>query len=69
MKELAPHQQRVVVERDELSAKIHKLSDFIAATAQSIFATLPRDEQFRLRIQLKLMILYRDILDERIAAF
>lgn len=64
---LPPHQQRVLVEKAELDERLAKLSEFIADNP--LFATLPDDEQERLRDQNLVMTQYSDILAERIAAF
>jgi hypothetical protein len=60
------HQDRVLVERDDLISKLAKLRLFIETP---VFATLPPDEQFRLLMQADVMGLYVRILDERIQAF
>lgn len=65
-KELVPHQQRVVAERDELAEKVGKLHDF---TLSLMFGELHADEQQRLARQLLIMRLYLQVLGERIAAF
>lgn len=63
---IEPHQERVVVERDELNAKIVKLDEFIKG---SVFSSLPVAEQLRLTSQRGYMKLYLGVLKERIAAF
>lgn len=63
---LQSYQQRVVQEKEELNTKIAKLSTFVGAVN---FADVPQSEQVRLRMQLKIMQLYGDILFERIEAF
>lgn len=63
---MAPHQERVIAERDELSEKLDKLRTFLTSM---IFTSLPRDEQRRLTRQTLIMSDYLDVLDERIAAF
>lgn len=65
-KQLAPHQQRVVTEREELAEKVGKLHDF---TLSLMFGELHADEQQRLHRQLLIMRLYLQVLTERIAAF
>lgn len=63
MSEFKPHQQRVVDEKRELDAKIAKLGEFIDGP------TFIRDgdaERIRLRLQLKYMIQYSDVLEERL---
>ncbi len=64
---MQPHQERVVVERAELSEKTEKLWQFISGN--QIFFTLPSDEQSRLGRQHTHMKAYLAVLDERIAAF
>ena len=64
--ELAPHQQRVIVEKEELDDKIKKL---LAFTKGEIYRQLPADERDRLRRQFNLMDEYSKVLGERIDAF
>jgi hypothetical protein len=66
MSELAPHQQRVVTEKDELAEKLTKLNAFIGGT---IYNSLDSDEKIRLARQACHMKDYLDVLNERIAAF
>ena len=63
-----PHQQRVVVESNELNDKIEKLSEFIESDN---FKNVVKDEEerFRLRKQEFLMIEYNDVLIDRINNF
>lgn len=63
---MAPHQQRVVDEKNELDGKITKLSDF---SNGDIFKTLADDEKERLTRQFSIMRDYSAVLGERIAAF
>lgn len=63
---MLPYQERVVAERDELNDKIIKLFMFIGGP---VYGILPEDERYRLLAQLRFMGKYRDVLDERIAAF
>ena len=65
-KELAPHQKRVVAERDELNDKFGKLHDF---TISPMFGELEEAERVRLSRQILIMKLYQQVLTERIAAF
>lgn len=58
----APHEQRVLIERAELSNRIAKLADF---TGTELFMKLG-DERELLGIQLRHMMSYRNILDQRI---
>lgn len=66
--QLQPHQQRVIVERDELSVKLAKLIVFIKSND---FAKKVQDERERgwLTQQKDIMSQYLDILNERIDAF
>lgn len=59
-------QQRVIDERIRLLEMLDKLTDFILS---DIFFELPLDEQRRLNRQKLLMILYHDVLTERIENF
>lgn len=65
-KPMAPHQQRVVAEREELVHKYEKLTEFLKG---DIFKTLSEDEQWRLRRQHTAMGEYVSILAERIVHF
>lgn len=62
-----PHQQRVLDEKAARDGEISRLDAFI--NAGPIFATLPTDEQARLRRQLDVMRELSVILGERIAHF
>jgi len=64
--QLPPHQQRVIGEKAVNDDKVQKLSAFLAG---SIFEGLDEHERNRLTHQLQVMVLYSDILAERIAAF
>ena len=66
MSEILPHQKRVVDEKSELDQKLSKLSEFLMTT---MFASLPEDEQLRLRKQHLIMVEYSEILRQRIEAF
>jgi hypothetical protein len=63
---MAPHQQRVVAEREELMHKIDKLTEFLKGDT---FKSLPADEQDRLNRQLAVMGQYSNVLAERIVHF
>lgn len=65
--ELAPHQQRVVDEKDELDKKLAALGAFLGTNP--IFGGLPEPERMRLYAQHRAMTTYSSILGERIAAF
>lgn len=66
VKELQPHEQRVLDEQSELCEKIIKLADFLGKPQPKFI----NDEQwFLLNTQLGAMALYRDILAQRIKAF
>lgn len=66
--DLQPHQQRVVFEKNDLDGKIERLTMFMHE-APDLFNNLPDAEKMRLARQAKAMCEYRDVLDERIAAF
>ncbi|WBF05205.1 hypothetical protein [Burkholderia phage CSP3] len=63
---LAPHQQRVVIEKDDLDERTEKLERFIPSQK---FHELPTEERDRLRRQYHLMVALSAVLGERIAAF
>lgn len=63
---IAEWQQRIVNERNELSMKLDKLKDFIAAN--KVMLELPQEAQDRLLRQCWIMQLYEQVLQERIAA-
>lgn len=65
--DLPPHQQRVLAEKLELDLRISALDPFI--DRNPVFATLPTDEQARLKRQLDVMHELSSILGERIANF
>ena len=65
-KPMAPHQQRVVTEREELIHKLDKLTEFLKG---DFFRTLPADEQERLNRQHGIMEQYSNVLAERIVHF
>lgn len=60
------HQQRVVIEREELTERTHKLSAFLSTKTCE---TLPVEEQRRLSRQLDIMCHLGAVLNERIDAF
>lgn len=64
--QLQPHQERVITERAEVSSNVDRLDAFIRSDS---FDMVPIDEQVRLARQLHIMMRYREVLDERIAAF
>lgn len=66
MTTLAPHQQRVVDERDELADRLSKLTAFFATP---IFAGLDVAERMRLRTQAHHMGGYLAVLGSRVEAF
>jgi len=67
MTTLAPHQQRVVTERDELAERLTKLRAFLGSV---LFRTkLDASERVLLRAQAHHMQGYLWVLDERIKAF
>jgi len=63
---MPPYQQRVLVEREELAEKTKKLTAFLSG---DIIGSVPPKERARLHRQYSLMVKYREVLDERIAAF
>lgn len=63
----APHQQRVIDEKNALDDKATKLSAFIGKNP--LFEKLDAAEQERLKIQNDLMWQYSEVLGQRIAAF
>lgn len=63
-------QKRVIEERTELTTKIGRLAGFIFATDNNDdYKVLPLMEKERLGLQHYLMCQYRDVLNDRIAAF
>lgn len=66
MNQLIPHQQRVVVEKQELDQKIDALVPFLSSDTCH---GLPFDERSRLKRQADVMAEYSSILGDRIAAF
>lgn len=67
MKDLQPHQQRVVDEKTELDDKINKLSSFISENP--IYGKLPEIDQELLSKQYSVMQEYSDLLAHRVARF
>lgn len=63
---MAPHQERVVLEKKELDEKLAKLDAF---GRTDFYTTLPAEEQGRLNRQHAVMEEYSRILGDRIAAF
>jgi hypothetical protein len=66
MQELAPHQQRVVAEKQELDARLGALTKFFGTPT---FNGLDSSEVIRLRRQHHFMTGYLEVLGDRIAAF
>lgn len=64
---MAPHQQRVIDEKNELDERAHKLSQFIGNNPT--FADLDPAEQERMKVQNDLMWQLSEVLSQRIAAF
>ena len=62
-----PHQQKVILEANDLGEKVYKLNEFISL--DPLFKTLGRLEQDRLLKQSSIMFEYYEILKERISAF
>lgn len=65
--DLQPHQQRVVVERDELNDRLAKLAVFL--DNEETPARVGLEEFGRLSIQKHVMAAYLAILNERISNF
>jgi hypothetical protein len=63
---MKPHQERVVIEKQELDEKKEKLFQFVSG---DLFEELPKDEQLRLLRQHIAMSDYSNVLGERIACF
>jgi hypothetical protein len=63
---MAPHQQRVIDEHQELTDKLDKLNSFFS---NPVFQGLDAAEQDRMRRQASAMQEYADVLVERINAF
>jgi hypothetical protein len=63
---MLPHQERVISELNELSARRRKLASFLGSP---VFNGLPADEQDRLRRQHGYMAEYEAVLRERIDHF
>jgi hypothetical protein len=61
-----PHQQRVIDEHKDLTIKLSKLLEFFISP---MYASLPKDEQVRLRAQSQFMNGYAEVLAQRIEAF
>lgn len=66
IKKLLPHQQRVIVERDELGHKVQALSEFIDSP---MFGQTPPIDQEHLKEQKQAMWKYYEVLGKRIALF
>jgi hypothetical protein len=66
IKELQPHQQRVVSEKTELDERLNKL---LAFTSTPIYLTLPKPDRDLLLEQAGYMQAYSNVLGQRIAAF
>jgi len=66
MNRLTPHQQRVIIEKDELYLKLGRLEVFMAGV---IYGQLDEAEQDRLKRQHDAMETYLKILQERIEAW
>ena len=66
VKEMLPHQDRVITERIQLADKVSKLETFLMSEAS---AKTPRKEKALLTVQLEYMAMYLRVLDIRAAAF
>jgi hypothetical protein len=60
---VAPHVERLIIERRDLAIRMDKLKAFIGTDT---FNTLPVEEQVDMRYQLLIMDVYSDILGRRI---
>lgn len=67
MKELQPHQKRVIKEHSELKLRVDALNTFI--TSNPTFTELCEGEQGLLKAQFKAMKIYLVALDFRIQLF
>jgi hypothetical protein len=65
---LQPHQERVVIEKQELDSKLEKLRAFMLEDG-GIFDSLPSEEKSRLSEQETHMSRYSDVLRRRIEVF
>lgn len=63
---MAPHQQRVIEEKQELDERASKLAAFLTSTTKPVLSS---GELSRLRIQRAIMDAYSTVLGERIEAF
>lgn len=63
---LSPHQERMLVERDELCKKVLDLFNFMKSEQ---FQTIDHDEASLLRMQYAAMMQYQVILHMRISKF
>ena len=61
---MRPHVERMLNEQVELREKIATLGEFISQNP--IFDNLSKDEQYDMKLQHKVMTMYRDILQHRI---
>ena len=68
-KQLAPHQQRVVDELNELTTKRKALYSFIGGESNDLFSELSQNEKNLLVLQSEIMKQYQMILTMRIATF
>lgn len=68
---LAPHELRVIEEREELGIKLKGLEQFLVVPGKqaAIFNGLPKEDQELLKEQFKVMSDYWNILNARIARF
>ena len=64
---MKPYQQRVVKEKSDLDENVFKLKEFLAS--KECAANIHDPELKRLKLQLKIMVIYSDILSERIDNF
>ena len=64
---MLPHEERVVVEKNDLDEKLVKLQDFIENSR--IFQALSEDDKELLERQQVIMLDYSHVLSERISGF
>ena len=66
---MQPHEERVVIEKQELDDKLVKLSAFCFDPGSPVFRALPSEDRYLLEEQYSIMAQYSDILAKRIARF
>lgn len=66
---LKPHQERLVMEKQELDDKLIKLKAFCFSPGSAVFHGLPEEDRHLLENQYMAMKLYSETLSKRIARF